>query len=56
MAVALTDLTRKGAPNKLSWEAPQELVFVTLRNNVANAPILRLPDYTKQFMLHRGGQ
>ena len=51
VAVALTDLTRKGAPNKLCWQAPQELAFVALRNYVANAPILRLPEYSKQFIL-----
>ena len=51
VAVALTDLTRKGSPNILCWEAPQELAFTALRNYVATAPILRLPDYSKQFIL-----
>jgi len=51
IAVPLTDLTRKGAPNKLRWEAAQERAFCTLRNHIAGDNVLRLPDYTKQFIL-----
>jgi len=45
IAVALTDLTRKGAPNKLRWEAPQEHAFVSLRIHIAGKKVLRLPGY-----------
>jgi len=45
IAVALTDLTRKGAPNKLRWEAPQERAFVSLRIHIAGKKVLRLPGY-----------
>lgn len=51
VAVALTDLTRKGTPNELQWEGPQSQAYQALCRAVANPPILRLPDVTKQFVL-----
>jgi len=51
LAVPLTDLTRKGQPNELVWEQPQENAFNALRKSVTNPPILRLPDLEKEFIL-----
>jgi hypothetical protein len=51
ISVPLTDLTKKGSPNTIPWDAPQELAFNTLREYVATQPILRLPDYTQPMVL-----
>ena len=50
-AEPLTDLTKKGQPNKVSWEQPQEKAFVTLKRELASEPILHLPDSAKPFVL-----
>ena len=51
ITVPLSDLTRKGQPNKIKWEDPQEHAFQTLKSKLANPPILQLPDFTKTFVL-----
>ena len=51
MALPLTDLTKKGLPNVLEWTDAQEQAFNSLRQYLVNPPILRLPDYKKQFIL-----
>jgi len=51
IAVALTDLTRKGTPNILVWEHPQERAFQALKGFVASRPILRLPNFDAKFLL-----
>ena len=47
----LTDRTKKGEPNKVRWGKPQEIAFKTLKNKLADSPILHLPDLTKTFIL-----
>ena len=47
----LTDLTRKSSPNVLVWNEVHERAFVALKNYICNAPILRLPDLSKMFIL-----
>jgi hypothetical protein len=51
IALPLTDLTRKGQPNKLNWEEPHENAFVTLKSMLVNPPILQLPDLGKTFVV-----
>ena len=51
IAVPLTDLTRKGQPNKLKWETTHENAFQTLKARLVKPPILQLPDAAKQFVL-----
>ena len=51
MAAPLTDLTKKGQPNKVVWGPSQERSFKTLRDLLTSAPILRLPDLSREFML-----
>jgi hypothetical protein len=51
LALPLTDLTKKGLPNVLEWTDAQERAFNSLRQYLVNPPILRLPDYKKQFIL-----
>ena len=51
IAAPLTDLTKKGQPNKVIWGPSQAKAFKTLRDLLTSAPILRLPDLTRQFIL-----
>ena len=51
IAAPLTDLTKKGAPDKLVWTEVQEQAFQTLKQHVCVQPVLRLPDVSKPFVL-----
>ena len=51
IAAPLSDLTRKGLPERVQWDEPQEKAFVTLRDNLLPRPVLRLPDHAKPFVL-----
>ena len=46
IAVPLSDLTKKGTPEKLVWTDVQEQAFQTLKRHVCVQPVLRLPDMT----------
>ncbi len=51
IAVPLTDLTKKGKPNKVEWGQSQEEAFQMLKRKIAAKPVLRLPDLSKPFVL-----
>ena len=51
IAAPLSDLTRKGQPNKIVWGEPQERAYAALRKAVISKPILMLPDVNKEFVL-----
>jgi hypothetical protein len=51
IAVPLTDLTRKGTPNHLDWSIVQQQAFAALKRYVVSPPVLRLPDFSKAFVL-----
>ena len=51
IAAPLSDLTKKGMPNRVSWGEAQEKAFVTLQKALLSRPILKLPDYSKSFVL-----
>ena len=51
MTVPLSDLTRKGLPERVRWDESQEKPFVTLRVNMLRRPRLRLPDHAKPFVV-----
>ena len=51
IAAPITDLTKKGQPNQVQWTNAQENAFSTLKQRLATAPILRLPDPTKSYVL-----
>lgn len=51
ISAPLSDLTRKGKPNKVEWENAQETAFTTLKARLASSPILKLPDVGKSFIL-----
>ena len=51
IAAPLSDLTKKGLPNKVHWTNAQEKAFETLKTVLASKPILRLPDFQTDFIL-----
>ncbi|XP_060569847.1 uncharacterized protein LOC132728257 [Ruditapes philippinarum] len=51
IAAPLTDLTKKGLPNRVRWGDEQERAFHTLKEQLTKSPILRLPDFSKEFIL-----
>ena len=51
VTVPLTDLLKKGQPNAVKWEEPQERAFQTVRILLTRRPILRLPDPKRTFIL-----
>ena len=51
VAAPLSDLTKKGKPNKVEWDLAQDRAFHTLKDILSKAPVLRLPDFSKLFML-----
>ena len=48
---ALTDLLKKGEPNQIKWGAESNESFQTLKTALTQKPILRLPNFEKQFVL-----
>ena len=51
IAVPLTDLTKKGCPQRVRWGDAQEHAFLTLKKHLTSKPVLRLPDMNKDFIL-----
>ena len=51
IAAPLTDLTRKGQPKHVTWTDREQVAFDDLKERVTSAPILRLPDFGKQFVV-----
>ena len=43
IAAPLSDLTRKGQPNKVVWGKPQERSYHTLKHAIFSKPVLMLP-------------
>ena len=48
---SLSDLTRKGQPNKVDWGDAQEKAYQTLKTLLASESILHLPDPKKTYYL-----
>ena len=48
---ALTDLLKKGEPNQIKWDAEYNQSFQTSKTAFTQKPILRLPNFDKQFAL-----
>jgi hypothetical protein len=44
IAVPLTDLTRKGNPNKVEWGVAHEKAYNTLKQLLTSKPVLKLAD------------
>ena len=51
IALPLTDLTKKDAPNKVVWTANCELAFTALKKCLATSPVLSMPDLSAPFVL-----
>ena len=51
IAAPLSDLTRKGEPNKVEWGEGQEKAYQTIKSYLTSEPILRLPDPAKTYFL-----
>ena len=51
LSTPLTDLTKKGEPNVVIWTEIQERAFQSLKNKLTTSPILRLPDFTREFII-----
>ena len=51
VAAPLTDLTRKDAPNKLTWNMPCNQAFSALKQALCSSPILQSPDFQRPFIL-----
>ena len=47
----LTELVKKGRPNKVEWMEPQQKTFNELKQALGNAPILRVPDFQRPFIV-----
>lgn len=50
-AAPLTDLTKKKLPDKVTWTKECERAFKTLKTALCQTPILRSPDFDKNFIL-----
>ncbi|XP_021361861.1 uncharacterized protein LOC110455805 [Mizuhopecten yessoensis] len=51
IAVPLTELNKKGFPNRLEWGDSQEKAFEPLKRALTARPILKLPDLNEDFIL-----
>uniref|UniRef100_K7EXH9 Gypsy retrotransposon integrase-like protein 1 n=1 Tax=Pelodiscus sinensis TaxID=13735 RepID=K7EXH9_PELSI len=51
IATPLTDLTRKGYPEKVKWTERCEEAFQQLKQRLTSAPVLTQPDFTKPFIV-----
>ena len=51
IATPLTDLTKQGQPNKVTWEEPQQITFQKLKDMLGSAPVLMMPDFNKPFIM-----
>lgn len=51
ISTPLSDLTKKGQPTVVKWGPEQETAFAALKEHLANAPILKLPNFEREFVL-----
>ena len=51
IAAPLIELTKKNAPNSVSWNEDCETAFCKLKMILISQPILNAPDFSKQFIL-----
>ena len=51
IALPLTDMTKKGKPNRLEWSEAAECAFQSLKQALVKFPILKLPDIRQMFIL-----
>ncbi|KAI2662301.1 Retrovirus-related Pol polyprotein from transposon 17.6 [Labeo rohita] len=51
LAAPLTDLTRKGQPEKICWTAAAEEALQRIKAALTSSPVLRAPDFSCPFLL-----
>lgn len=51
LASPLTDALRKGEPTNLHWDGGKEAAFQGLKALLVSRPVLRAPDYSKEFIV-----
>ena len=51
IAAPLSDLTRKGQPNRVVWGEPQERSYHTLKQAIVSKPVLMLSNVNEEFIL-----
>ncbi len=52
IACPLSDLTRKGQPEKIVWTPEAEAAFQALKNALTSSPVLHAPDFGCPFTLY----
>ncbi|KAL0199491.1 hypothetical protein M9458_008031, partial [Cirrhinus mrigala] len=50
LASPLTDLTRKGQPEKIEWSPEAEVAFQRVKEALTSEPVLRAPDFNCPFL------
>ncbi len=56
LAAPLTDLTRKGQPERVVWSPETEEAFHQIKRALTEEPVLRAPDFGCPFLLQTGGR
>lgn len=51
VAAPPTDITQKGQPHQVDWGDKQEVAFQQLKHLITSAPVLRVADPTKPYIL-----
>ncbi|KAL1251468.1 hypothetical protein QQF64_019264 [Cirrhinus molitorella] len=51
LASSLTDLTRKGQPEKVVWTEENEEAFRRIKKALTSEPLLRAPDFNRPFLV-----
>ncbi|XP_064465312.1 uncharacterized protein LOC135376767 [Ornithodoros turicata] len=51
IAAPLTDALRKRAPERVEWDKAREDSFRCLKNALTTEPVLRAPDYHREFLI-----
>ena len=51
IALPLTDLTKKTAPNQVRWDSKCDQAFKRLKELLCSSPILQSPDFARPFIL-----
>ena len=51
IAAPITDLTRKGTPNRIIWTEECDAAFGKLKTLLCSSPVLKSPDFSRPFVL-----
>ena len=51
IALPLTDRTKKGHPDRISWDEDSQQAFDTLKRELCSKPVVIMPDKTKPYTL-----